>query len=64
VLRQTFVSGETNKHETAFQNIERGEPNRALFEIPNAYTVVERAPALNGPMLPDLRPVTPAPSNP
>jgi hypothetical protein len=64
VVLQVFVSGGTHKNETLLQNIERREPDPALFEIPPDYTILERVPEGNRPQLLRPLPTPSAPSHP
>ena len=57
-------SGKAFKNQSTMQNIERTEPDPALFQIPSDYTILERAPGSTRPGLLRPAPAPAAPENP
>jgi hypothetical protein len=65
IVMQAFASsGAERRNETVLKNIERTEPDAALFQIPPDYTIEERA--MDRTVRPGLRPqeISPTPNSP
>lgn len=61
IVMQAFASsGAERRNETVLKNIERKEPDAALFQIPADYTIEERA--MDGRIGPGLRPLETSPT--